>query len=87
MRLFQSVMRMNAVGPVLCLGVVCVAGGALAQMVNQTPVGPDPAQTALGQEVMECVGGKVQLRARVNQLEAEIAQLKASAAKPPEKTP
>jgi uncharacterized small protein (DUF1192 family) len=37
---------------------------------------------ALSQEIMECVGGKVQLRARINQLEAEIAKAKAEAATP-----
>lgn len=36
---------------------------------------------------MECISGKVQFRARMSQLEAEVATLRAQAAKIPEKTP
>jgi uncharacterized small protein (DUF1192 family) len=43
-----------------------------------------PDATAMGNELMECVGGKVQLRTKIAQLEAEIAKLKADAAKPAE---
>jgi hypothetical protein len=43
-----------------------------------------PDATAMGNELMECVGGKVQLRTKINQLEAEIVKLKADAAKPTE---
>jgi len=39
-----------------------------------------PENLALGQEIMECVGGKVQLRVRIAQLEAEIAKLKSQEA-------
>ena len=44
---------------------------------------PNPENTALGQEIMECVVGKVQLRTRIAQLEAELAKTK-QAAKLPE---
>lgn len=50
---------------ILCL----LATSSMAQV-------PPPEQAAMGAEIMECVGGKVQLRTRINQLEAELAKLK-----------
>lgn len=44
----------------------------------------DPTEVALGAEVMECVGSKVQLRTQIARLEAEITKLKAQ---PEEKKP
>lgn len=87
MRLFQNLMRMSAVGPVLCLGIVCMAPVAVAQKPDPASVGPDPNQVSLGDEIMECVGGKVQLRSRLRQVETELAKLRAEATKTPEKTP
>lgn len=53
------------------LAVFClIAASASAQQA-----GPSPQ--ALGQEVMECIGGRAMLRDRITQLEAEIAKLKA----------
>lgn len=40
-----------------------------------------PTAADVGTELLECVSGKVQLRAKIAQLEAEIARLKAP---PPE---
>jgi hypothetical protein len=60
----------------LVIFALFAASPALAQQA--------PDATAMGNELMECVGGKVQLRTKINQLEAEIAKLKADAAKPPE---
>lgn len=62
----------------LILALCLASPSALAQQPA-----PDPAQTALSQEIMECVGGKVQLRARINQLEAELAKLTDAGTKPP----
>jgi hypothetical protein len=61
----------------LTLVACLLAPAALAQA-------PPPDTAALGAEIMDCVGGKVQLRGRINQLEAELAKLKADAAKQPE---
>lgn len=55
----------------IALIAALIATPALAQQQ------PAHQEQALGQEVMECVGGKVQLRARVAQLEAELAKMKA----------
>jgi hypothetical protein len=52
----------------LVLSLCLISFPALAQQ-------PDVA--AVGAELMECVGGKVQMRTRIAQLEAEIAKLKA----------
>lgn len=45
---------------------------------------PDPFQAALGQEVMECVGAKIQLKTKLNQIEAELAK---AMAPPPQDAP
>jgi hypothetical protein len=52
-----------------------LATPAVAQQAN------DPV--ALGNELLECVGGKVQLRSRIAQLEAEVARLKPPPPQPP----
>ena len=63
--------------------IVCfVAMPALAQQPPGPPPG-DYAQAALAAEVMECIGGRVQLRQRVAQLEAELAKLKSDQSKGP----
>ena len=60
----------------LALIAALISSPALAQQPTSPPIGNDPAQAALGQEVMECVGGRVQLRARIIALEAELAKTK-----------
>jgi hypothetical protein len=71
----------------LILAAALFASPAFAQQSNPTPTGAEPAQAALGQEVMECMGGKVQLRARLLQLEAELAKAKAPPAEGPPSVP
>ena len=56
----------------LALALLCPFG-AYAQQPPATP-----EQTALGQEIMECIGNKVQLRTQLARLEAELAKLRAS---------
>ena len=55
----------------------------IASLLLAAPVlaqqAPTPQEQALGQEVMECIAGRVTLRARIVQLEAELAKAKAGA--------
>lgn len=62
-------------GIVASLLAISIAAPALAQQ-------PDTA--ALGQEVMECIGAKIQLRTKINQLEVDLAKAKAP---PPDQPP
>lgn len=56
------------------LAALLIAAPALAQQ-------PPPQEQALGQEILACVGEKVQLRGRVVVLEVELAKLKPAAPK------
>lgn len=65
----------------LKLIIVCglfVPSLAFAQQAPQQ----NPMEAAMGSEIMECVGSKVQLRARVNALEAANAARPAPAPQP-----
>lgn len=60
---------------------VFLAAALLAPLAAQAQQ-PPPETAALGQEVMECVGGKIQLRTKIVQLEAELAKAKAAPVEP-----
>lgn len=68
----------------IILAACLLATPVLAQ---QASPGPDPAQAALGDEVMECVSAKIQFRARIRQLETENVRLRQPTPATPEKVP
>lgn len=71
----------------LFLATTLFTSPALAQQSAPTPIGTDPAQAALGQEIMECVGAKIQLRTKINLIEAELAKAKAPPVEGPPSAP
>lgn len=52
-----------------------------SSLAQQQPV-PSPENAALSQEVLECMGAKIQLRVKISQLEAELTALKAKLSSP-----